>query len=78
MDPATHPLLNRELYARAESAAQAAFEIYRNDHPADRVRKMDRAAMTVFRKAGTAPDVRKVFAMSISADIMEREVYSRR
>lgn len=76
MDPKTHPLLNRELYDRAESAAMAAFEIHRDDRPADRMRSMDRAAMTVFRKAGTAPDVRKIFSMSITADILERELHS--
>ncbi|HEY4301773.1 MAG TPA: hypothetical protein VGM73_12930 [Candidatus Didemnitutus sp.] len=78
MNPETHPLLNQELYARAESAAMAAFEVHRDDRPHERMRRMDRAAMTVFRKAGTEADIRKLFAMSITADILEREVHSRR
>jgi hypothetical protein len=72
MNVENHPLRNPQLYAEAESAAQAALEANRAAPRASQVRCMDRAAMTVFRKAGTAPEVRRIFAMSITADIFER------
>jgi hypothetical protein len=73
MKDEVNPVMNRELYARAESAALAASEKAKNETPKRRVALMDRAGRKVFKEAGTRRDAADLYAMCITEDIMERE-----
>jgi hypothetical protein len=77
MKDEVNPVMNRELYARAENAALAASEKARNEPPKRRVSLMDRAGRKVFKDAGTPRDAADLYAICITADILEREHQAR-
>ena len=73
MNDDVNPILNHDLYARAESAARAVYETCTQAHtpPARRMRLMDKAARDVLRQAGTPYADAHFYACSISADVLE-------
>jgi hypothetical protein len=73
MKDEVNPVMNRELYARAESAALAASEKAKNETPKRRASLMDRAGRKVFKDAGTPRDAADLYAICITAETLERE-----
>ena len=74
MKDEVNPVINRELYARAESAALAAGKAAIKETPRRRMLLMDKAGRAVFKRAGTPREAANFYACCITADILEREL----
>lgn len=78
MKDEVNPAVNGELHLRAERAALAAFTTAAEESPERRAKLMEKAAAAVFRKAGTPRDAARLYAMSITAVILELEYRAER
>jgi hypothetical protein len=77
MKDEVNPVMNRELYALAESAALAAGMAAVKEEPRRRMTLMDKAGRAVFKRAGTPREAANLYACCITADILEREPVAR-
>ena len=69
-----HPLAAPSLYAQAERATLAAFQAAcaANESPRRFMKLMDQAATAVFTAGGVPPELATFYAMSVTADVLER------
>jgi hypothetical protein len=72
MKDEVNPAVNHALHAKAERAAVEAWLAAASTTPARRAKLMDRAALRVFKAAGTPADVAALFSMSIACTVLER------
>ena len=73
MKPEINPLMDRELYARAE---RAAFDVFASSMAMfdrrRRIQLMEKAARDLFREAGASSSVADFYATCITCDLLER------